>query len=57
MGEQVERLQASWISEVSRVSMSTQCYICVSGVGEGEVGDKIVEASIMRLSDKSDLLQ
>lgn len=57
MGEQVERLQASGIGEISRVSVGTECYVCIGGVGEGKVGDEVIEAAIMCFSDECNLLQ
>lgn len=37
--------------------MSAEGYVCVGRVSHGEVGNEVVETTIVRLSDESNLLQ
>jgi hypothetical protein len=37
--------------------MSTKCQVGISCVSEGEIGDKVVKATVMRMSDEGNLLK
>lgn len=57
MREEVKGLQACWLGEVSCVCMSRKGEIGVCSIRKGQVGDKVVETSVMGCSDRTNLFE
>lgn len=55
--QEMEGLEPSWVCEVGRISMRCQRYVSVGCVCHGEVGNEVVEATIVRLSNEGNLLK
>jgi len=55
--EHVERLQACGLREVCRVGMSGEREVRVRSICLGEVGDKVIEATVVGVADWSDALE
>lgn len=57
MREEVERLEAGGIGEVSVVRVGGKGEVGVGRVGHGKVGDEVVEASVVGQADEGDALE
>lgn len=53
----MERLQAGRVGKVRRVRVRGQRDVGVGRVAEGEVGDEVVEAAVVRFADEGDFLE